>query len=114
MKPWGNGVRAGRRNQAGAAMAEYVPLLAVIALLVLFAVAFIGPWVAERLIDPTVPLDASACPTDWSLTQASLHKKNGQPADQDGDGWACSKTIPGNGEGNTGNDDNVKDNKRGP
>jgi Flp pilus assembly pilin Flp len=101
-------------NDHGAAMAEYVPLLAVIALLVVLAVTFAGPWVSEQLIDASVPLDAGACPTGWQATREPSYKKNGQNADRDGDGWACVKTIPGNGDGNTGDGENAKDNNRGP
>lgn len=99
-------------DERGAAMAEYMPLLTVIALIVMFVLAFFGPWVGDRLIDASVQLDNNACPTGWTPTKSELFKRNGQKADQDGDGWACIKTIPGGGEGNTAKESNVKDNTR--
>ncbi len=95
-------------------MAEYIPIIAVIALLVMFAASFIGPWVGERLIDPTVALDEDACPTGWDVTNAGFEpgKKNGKDVDKNGDSFVCVKKIPGN--GNNGAGYNIKDNNRGP
>jgi len=97
-------------------MAEYIPIIAVIALLVMFAASFIGPWVGERLIDPSVALDENACPTGWDLASAGFDadKKNGKDANKNGDPYVCVKEIPGNGNGNNGAGYNIKDNNRGP
>ena len=100
-------------DEHGAAMAEYLPPLAVIALLVMFAVAFVGPWVGDQVIDASVALDDSACPPGWSLVTKIQAKKNGPNVDKNNDGMACVKNdIPGN--GNTSANKNVKDNFRGP
>ena len=101
------------RDERGAAMAEYAPLLIIIALLVMFSVAFIGPWVSEQVIDASVPLDEGACPPNWTLT-AKIPKKNDQDVDKNGDKLACVQNgIPGNGNTKNGNS-NVKDNNRAP
>jgi Flp pilus assembly pilin Flp len=101
-------------DEHGAAMAEYVPLLAIIALLVMFAVAFVGPWASDQVIDASVALDDSACPPGWKLTWNTTSKKNGQVVDKNNDNMACVKYLPGDGDGNTGNIKNIKDNFRGP
>lgn len=99
-------------DERGAAMAEYAPLLVVIALAVMFSVTFIGPWVSEQVTDASVYLDDGACPPDWKLTDHFPDKK-GPLQDKNEDGLACvKKDIPG--QGNTGNGNNVKDNNRGP
>jgi len=101
------------RDERGAAMAEYAPLLIIIALLVMFSVAFIGPWVSEQVIDAAVPLDDESCPPGWRLTYEIPAKKGGQVVDMNEDTMACVKNgIPGN--GNTNGHENVKDNNRGP
>lgn len=93
-------------------MAEYMPLLAVIALLVMFSITFIGPWVGEQLNDASVYLDDDACPPNWALVSETPPKK-GPLLDKNSDGLACVKEgIPG--QGNTGKGQNVKDNNRGP
>lgn len=101
------------RDQRGAAMAEYAPLLIIIALLVMFSVAFIGPWVSEQVIDASVPLDDGACPPNWTLTAKIPDKNGNDKVNKNGDDLVCvKKGIPGN--GNTGTGKNVKDNNRGP
>lgn len=103
-------------NDHGAAMAEYMPLLAVIAVLVIFTVTFFGPWVSEQLVDASLPLDAYGCQSGWDPWNVRdgepPAKKNGKPANANGDYYVCVKDIPGNGEGNTGDGENVKDNNR--
>ena len=108
----GTGVRVGlARNENGVAMAEYLPLLAVIALLVMFAVAFVGPWVGDQLVDAAVPLHG--CPPAFGLVTSedpqppSVH---GVDRDLNGDGYLCVQEVPGRGNGNTGVRYNVKDN----
>ncbi|MCH7844268.1 MAG: hypothetical protein IH850_00350 [Acidobacteria bacterium] len=108
----GTGVRAGlARDENGAAMAEYLPLLAVIALLVMFAVSFFGPWVGDQLVDAAVPLHG--CPAPFRLVTPddplppSVH---GVDRDLNGDGYLCIQEVPGKGNGNTGVRYNVKDN----
>lgn len=115
----GNMLRRGKARRAelagndhGAAMAEYMPLLAVIALLIFFAVSFIGPWVSERLLDAAAPLHG--CPPPFTLTMDRAHMPPGVDRDLNGDGWLCMQEVPGNGngKGNTGHTYNVKDNNR--
>ncbi len=108
----GTGVRAGLAgDEHGAAMAEYLPLLAVIALLVMFAVSFVGPWVGGQLVDAAVPLHG--CPPPFALVTPkhplppSVH---GVDRDLNGDGYLCVQEVPGKGNGNTGVRYNVKDN----
>lgn len=101
----------------GAAMAEYMPLLAVIAVLVIFTVSFFGPWVSEQLVDASLPFDEYGCPSGWdprdvTSTTPPPTKKNGKSVDTNGDHYVCVKDIPGNGQGNTGGGQNVKDNNR--
>lgn len=99
-------------NDHGAAMAEYMQLLAVIALLIFFAVSFVGPWVSERLLDAAAPLHG--CPPPFTLTMDRAHMPPGVDRDLNGDGWLCMQEVPGNGngKGNTGHTYNVKDNNR--
>jgi Flp pilus assembly pilin Flp len=113
----GISVRAGSAgNEHGAAMAEYVPLLAVIALLLVFAVSFFGPWVSERLLDATAPLHGCPPPFTLSYPDSSIPPPTAHGVDRDlnGDGYLCVQEIPANGNGNTGISYNVKDNNRGP
>ncbi len=100
------------RDENGAAMAEYLPLLAVIALLVMFAVAFVGPWVGDQLVDAAVPLHG--CPQPFSLVTPEGQPPSVRGVDRDlnGDGYVCVQEVPGNGNGNTGVRYNVKDNNR--
>ena len=104
-----------RGNEDGAAMAEYIPLLAVIAVIVVVAVSFVGPWVRETVIDASVPL-YNTCPPSWDRMDAGFEpeKKNGIDANTNGDPFVCVKEIPGGGNGNTGARYNIKDNNRPP
>ena len=108
----GTGVRAGlARDENGAAMAEYLPLLAVIALLVMFAVSFVGPWVGHQLVDAADPLHG--CPPPFALAirgETSPPFAHGVDRDLNGDGYVCIQEVPGKGNGNTGVRYNVKDN----
>ena len=129
MFSWGNmlhlGTRRGARlrNENGVAMAEYAPILAVIAFTVFFSFAYVGPWVVDQLVDAIVPFYGDAgCPEGgFHLVQPTpknpLPPANGVDRDLNKDGWYCIKTeantgtqLPGN--GNTGNNSDVKDNNR--
>lgn len=87
-----------------------IPLLGVIAILVILAVTFLGPWVSDQLGDATVPLDPDACPTGWNHSYANTIETKKDRRQQNGDQYVCVKMIPG--KGNTGDYKNVKDNKR--
>ena len=100
-------------DERGASMAEYMPLLGVVAILVIVAVTFLGPWVSEQLGDASVPFDPDSCPPGWALTYANtVDKKTGQDVNMNGDPFVCVKHVAENGEGNTGVGTNVKDNNR--
>ncbi len=108
----GTAGRTGVRDDSGAAMAEYMPLLAVIALVVMFAFAFLGPWVRERLIDASVPLAGCPPPFELSHPEDPPPPARGVERDLNGDGYLCVQYVPGSGIGNTGMLVNVKDNTR--
>ena len=117
-KRW-TAIWAGSRSERGAAMAEYTPLLAVIAFAIFFSYAiYIGPRVYENLIDASIPFYGDAgCPEgQWDLTY-DPPKAHGVDRDINDDGAYCIKTEanPGNGlpgNGNTGGNSDVKDNNR--
>jgi hypothetical protein len=62
----------------------------------------------SRAVNTNLTVKVGACPQGggWSLQPAG----SGNPYDKNADGWICSKQIPGNGIGNTGNGQNNKDN----
>jgi hypothetical protein len=104
-------------------MAEYLPLLAVIGLVVFFSFAYAGPWAYDQLIDASIPLFGdSGCPEgEYELIHESemygVSMPNGADRDLNEDGWYCMKTeasqdqdLPGN--GNNGNNADIKDNNR--
>ncbi len=106
-------------------MAEYAPLLAVIALALFFSVSYFGPYVANHLGIAALSVEygayvAGECPSgDWDLTDVrspntTIPKKNGQDVNQNGDDYICDKDIPGGGNGNTNQSHNVKDNNSYP
>jgi Flp pilus assembly pilin Flp len=106
-------------DEHGNAMAEYAPLLAVIALVVFFAVSWFGPWAYTQIIDASIPLYGdSGCPDgEWSLVNTIENPANGNDRDINNDGWYCIKTeanqdtdLPGN--GNNDNNADIKDNDR--
>ena len=119
----GMGRGARLRNEDGVAMAEYAPILALIAFTVFFSFAYAGPWVYDQLIDAVVPFYGDAgCPDGgFHLVQPTpgnpLPPANGVDRDLNKDGRYCIKTeantdksLPGN--GNTGGNSDVKDNSR--
>jgi len=71
---------------------------------------------ASTQIDDFIALEETPpglCPNGWDLiptTEEISKKKKGQSVDANGDGMICRKDIPGGGEGNTGQNKNVKDN----
>ncbi len=115
--------KATARDERGVAMAEYVPLLALISLVVFFSFSYAGPWVYDQMIDASIALYGdSGCPEgQYGLVHESqlqgVQMPNGGDRDQNKDGWYCMKTeasqdqdLPGNGN-NTNNAD-IKDNDR--
>ena len=115
--------RASLRDERGAAMVEYAPLLALIALAVLVSLSFFGPWVSDQLSVGGLSIGygdyvAGECPTDWGMAHIdspeAKEKKNSQNVNQNGDNYVCIKNPSGAGAGNTGNNANVKDNTSDP
>ena len=106
--------KAKARDERGAVMAEYLPLLAVLGLVVFFSFSFLGPWAANHLGVAALSVEygdyvAGECPSgDWGLVDEGQDKNNGQ------DYYICLKEIPGGGNGNTNNNNNVKDNNSSP
>ncbi len=106
------------RDERGVAMAEYIPLLAVISLVVFFSFSYAGPWVYDQLIDASIPLFGdSGCPAGQYQLTLDPDPANGVDRDLNGDSWYCSKEeadpgtdLPGN--GNNGNNADIKDNNR--
>jgi hypothetical protein len=105
-------------------MAEYAPILALIAFTVFFSVAFLGPWVANNIGVAGLSVEyggyaVGECPSgDWGMknvtTQSTIPKKNGQEVNANGDDFICDKDIPGGGNGNTDKNHDVKDNNSQP
>ena len=112
--------KAKARDERGAVMAEYLPLLAVLGLVVFFSFSFLGPWAANHLGVAALSVEygdyvAGECPSgDWGLVDEGQDKKNGQNVNVNGDYYICLKEIPGGGNGNTNNNNNVKDNNSSP
>jgi len=115
--------KATARDERGVAMAEYVPLLALISLVVFFSFSYAGPWVYDQMIDASIALYGdSGCPEgEYGLVHESqlqgVQMPNGGDRDQNEDGWYCMKTeasqdqdLPGN--GNNGDNADIKDNNR--
>lgn len=113
----------GLHDERGAAMAEYLPLLAVIGLVVFFSFAYAGPWAYDQFIDASIALYGdNGCPEgEYELIHESemygLSMPNGADRDLNEDGWYCMKSeasqdqdLPGN--GNNGNNADIKDNNR--
>jgi Flp pilus assembly pilin Flp len=117
------GRKARLRNEHGNAMAEYAPLLAVIALGLFFSVSYFGPYVANHLGIAALSVEygayvAGECPSGgFILTpdEGSLEKVNGKPVNVNGDTFICDKDVPGDpGNGNTDKNHDVKDNNNYP
>lgn len=111
-------------TERGASLVEYVLLLAGVLVMTMASVNYLGGAVADEFAavnsvlafeDVTTTSEAetsepNACPNGWNLSAGGQTKKNGQNVDANGDGFICVKDIPGNGKGNTNNNQNVKDN----
>jgi len=112
--------KAKARDERGAVMAEYLPLLVVLGLVVFFSFSFLGPWAANHLGVAALSVEygdyvAGECPSgDWGLVDEGQNKKNGQNVNVNGDYYICLKEIPGGGNGNTNNTSDVKDNNSYP
>lgn len=92
-------------------MAEYAPLLAVISLVVFFAVSYFGGAVSDIFGGANCPNGGGweKTPT-WAVVNGD--KKSAYEEDEKGnhDGMVCTKAPNGGGNGNQGNNSNVKDN----
>jgi Flp pilus assembly pilin Flp len=112
---------ADARDERGVAMAEYLPLLAVIAVVVMFALPALGGWVNDQLGIGGLSIHygdyvAGECPDgNWALTNvADAPAKNGPDPNLNGDNYVCVKVDTGSGNGNTGQNANNKDNNTDP
>ena len=114
-------------DERGASVVEYVLLVAGVLVMAMASVNYLGAAAAGEFgaigdvlafddagdEDEATPEEASTpneCPNGWNLSAGGQTKKNGQNVDANGDGFICVKDIPGNGKGNTNNNQNVKDN----
>jgi Flp pilus assembly pilin Flp len=98
------------RNERGNAMAEYTPLLAVIALVIFFSVSYFGGTVSDLLGGSDCPGGDWGKHPIWKVEDGD--KKQAIDEDKKGnhDGMVCTKNPNGGGHGNQGNNQNVKDN----
>ena len=122
-----------RRRERGAAMVEYFVLVGTMAVMSMTMVSKLGTLIETELAYTAAVLEAErqaeladeeedensggvgTCPNKWELIGAgSLSKKNGQNVDANGDGFICQFNIPGQGNGNTNQNSNVKDNNGPP
>lgn len=110
-RTWWSGRKARLRSERGVAMAEYVSILAVIALVVLFGLAAMGNSVSDALggADCQAGGDWTKQPV-WAVDNGD--KKQALDEDQkgNGDGWVCTKNPNGGGNGNQGNNSNIMEN----
>lgn len=109
------------RDERGNAMVEYAPLLALIAVVVMFALPTLGNWINDELGVGGLSIEygdyvAGECPDgNWLLTHVDdAPQKNGPDPNQNGDNYVCIKDDTGDGNGNTGNNANNKDNNSDP
>lgn len=109
-----------RSDERGNAMPEYISLLAVIALVVFFAITWAGPWAYSNFIDASIPLmgDDACAKGQYHLVRDPV-AANGVDRDINEDGWYCMKDeanvgndLPGNGNNNDNADimDNIRPN----
>jgi len=104
-------------------MVEYAALIGGVAIVLMISFQFVGQAtvsllgvVGEEFMDNQIVVAddgtsiSSQCPTGWDLVPNNETKKKGQNVDANNDGMICRKQILGLGEGNTGNNANVKDN----
>lgn len=112
---------SGVDNERGLAMVEYAPILALIAVVVMFTLPTLGNWVNDELGVGGLAVHygdyvAGECPAgNWTLTHVSeAPPKNGPDPNQNGDNYVCVKSDTGNGNGNTGQNANNKDNNSDP
>lgn len=108
-------------RERGAGAIEVAILVGCVAIALSFGTGAIGQSTEELLTDGAVELADNAktvanstgsCPNGWDLVANSSvdPEDGGQDVDANNDGWVCRRVIPGMGEGNTGNNTNVKDN----
>ena len=108
-------------RERGAGAIEYAVLIGAVAIALSLGTGAVGQSTEQLLTDgavefadneKTVANTTGSCPNGWDLIANSSVdvKKKGQDVDANNDGWICRKLIAGLGEGNTGNNTNVKDN----
>lgn len=107
--------QAARRGERGVTTVEYAILVAGILVMSSVAAQYVGSASAGEFTNAQAafenPKKIGDCPNGWDLIIAGQTKKNGKEVDSNQDGFICRKDIPGKGKGNTGQNQNVKDNK---
>jgi len=108
-------------QERGAGVVEYALLIGGLVITMSLGTGVLGTGTSDLLTNSSYELqdneklvanEPGTCPTGWDLIANSSvdTKKKGQDVDANADGWICRKQIAGLGEGNTGNNTNVKDN----
>jgi Flp pilus assembly pilin Flp len=108
-------------GERGAALVEYMVLIGFFVLVLSFVLPAVSSAISSEFEEASTLLGGGGggeggdegggdCPTGWDLVAAGPTKKNGSNADANGDGLVCQKQIPGQGNGNTGQNTNIKDN----
>lgn len=112
------------RNERGVSMLEYTFIIALIGVILVGILSFLGGWTNDKLGVGGLSIQygdyvAGECPGtgDWVLTHVSkAPPKNGPDPNQNGDDYVCVKSGQGggNGNGNSGQNANNKDNNKDP
>lgn len=111
IRSWWNRRKAVVSNERGLTVVEYTPLLAVIALVVFFALSALGGQVSDLLGGAECQAGGDWTKQHvWSVTNADKKQALDEDLKGNGDGMVCTKNPSGGGNGNQGNNQNVKDN----
>jgi Flp pilus assembly pilin Flp len=105
------------RNERGVSMLEYTFLIALIGVILVGILSFLGGWTNDELGVGGLSIRygdyvAGECPDgSWDLTHIDdAPVKNGPDPNQNGDDYVCVKNDVGSGNGNSGQNANNKDN----
>jgi len=113
--------RARLRNERGVSMLEYTFIIALIGVILVGILSFLGGWTNDKLGIGGLAIQygdyvAGECPEgNWDLTHIDdAPVKSGPDPNQNGDNYVCVKSDLGQGNGNTGNGADNKDNNDDP
>ena len=105
------------RNERGVSMLEYTFLIALIGVILVGILSFLGGWTYDELGVGGLSIRygdyvAGDCPDgNWDLTHIDdAPVKSGPDPNQNGDDYVCVKSDVGSGNGNSGQNANNKDN----